>query len=120
RKQSKRRNYNQKRITEAVPYIPLPNLGPILTSERNSNSSYNALQLRMERQLKNGLSFLANYTWSKSLDLDSAGSGADENQNANNIAADRGMSDFDVRHRFVLSTTYDLPIGQGKYWLSNL
>ncbi|MBI2686965.1 MAG: TonB-dependent receptor [Acidobacteria bacterium] len=109
RKQSKRRNFNQKRINAPVPYFPLPNFGSILTSEKNSNSSYNALQLRLERQLRNGLSFLANYTFSKSIDLDSAGAAGDQNQDATNIAADRALSDFDVRHRFVASVSYALP-----------
>lgn len=117
RKQSKRRNYNQKRIGAAVPYVPYPNWGPILTSERNSNSAYNALQARLERQFKSGWSLLANYTYSKSIDLDSAGSGTDENQDASKIAADRGLSDFDVRHRFSASGTYELPFGPGKLLL---
>jgi hypothetical protein len=109
RKQSKRRNFNQRRINDPVPYIPMPNFGSILTSEKMSNSSYNALQLRLERQFKSGLSFLTNYTWAKSLDLDSAGAGSDQNQDATNIAGDRGLSDFDVRHRFVASASYELP-----------
>lgn len=117
RKQSKRRNYNQRRINDPVPSVPLPFLGPILTSEKNSNSSYNALQGRLERQLSNGLSFLTNYTYSKSIDLDSASAAATPNQDANNLKADRGLSDFDVRQRFVASTSYDLPFGPGKPFL---
>ena len=34
RKQSKRRNFNQKRINEPVPYFPMPNFGSVLTSKR--------------------------------------------------------------------------------------
>ncbi|WP_321475666.1 TonB-dependent receptor domain-containing protein [uncultured Paludibaculum sp.] len=112
RKQSKRRNYNQKRITAAVPYFPLPNLGPILTSEKNSNSSYNALQLRLERQFKTGWSLLANYTYSKSIDMDSANASSAANQDATNLGADRGLSDFDVRHRFTAVATYELPFAR--------
>jgi hypothetical protein len=59
--------------------------------------------------LKNGVSFLANYTYSKSIDLDSGGAGSDENQDASNIAGDRGLSDFDVRQRFVASASWELP-----------
>ena len=114
RKQSKRRNYNQKRIDEAVPYFPLPNLGPILTSEKNSNSSYNAMQVRVERQFKSGWSLLANYTFSRSIDLDSADASSDANQDSTNVKADRGLSDFDVRHRLVASATWELPYRHGK------
>jgi len=120
RKQSKRRNYNQRRINAPVPFVPLPNLGFILTSEKNSNSSYNAAQLRLERQFTNGFSFLVNYTFSKSLDLDSAGAAAAENQNADDVGADRGLSDFDVRHRLVSSYTYELPFGQSKPFLADV
>ena len=58
RKQSKRRNFNQKRINDPIPAVPLPNPGPVMTSEKNSNSSYNTLQARLERQFNGGLSFL--------------------------------------------------------------
>ncbi|MBM3761233.1 MAG: hypothetical protein FJW36_13415 [Acidobacteria bacterium] len=117
RKQSKRRNFNQRRINEPVPFVPMPNFGSVLTSEKMSNSSYNALQVRLERQFQNGLSFLTNYTWSKSIDLDSAGAAASQNQDANNVKADRGLSDFDVRHRFVASATYELPFLKKNRWL---
>ncbi|MBM3739448.1 MAG: hypothetical protein FJW39_27075 [Acidobacteria bacterium] len=117
RKQSKRRNFNQRRINEPVPFIPMPNFGSVLTSEKMSNSSYNALQIRLERQYQNGLSFLANYTWSKSIDLDSGNAGAASTQDATNVGADRGLSDFDVRQRFVGSATYELPFLKRNRWL---
>lgn len=119
RKQSKRRNFNQKRINDPVPTVPLPNLGPVLTSEKNSNSTYNALQARLERQFKSGFSLLVNYTYSKSIDLDSGNAASDNNQDASNIAADRGLSDFDVRHRFVASYTYELPFGPGRAFFNS-
>lgn len=109
RKQSKRRNFNQRRINEPAPYFPMPNFGSILTSEKNSNSSYHAVQLRLERQWNSGMSFLVNYTYSKSLDLDSAGSAGDQNQDSTNIRGDRGLSDFDARQRLVASVSYQLP-----------
>ena len=118
RKQSKRRNFNQKRINEPVPYFPLPNLGPILTSEKNSNSSYNAMQVRVERQFKSGWSLLANYTFSRSIDMDSANSSGSPNQDATNLQGDRGLSDFDVRHRLAASATWELPFGPGKAMLN--
>ena len=74
------------------------------------------MQLRLEKRLNHGVSFLANYTWSKSLDLDSGGAGSDENQDATNIAADRGLSDFDVRHRFVSSASWELPLLRRNRW----
>jgi hypothetical protein len=74
---------------------------------------YHALQARFQQRLTRGFSALASYTWSKSIDdasnfFTSAG---DPNfpQNSFNLAAERGLSNFDVRHRFSLSYSYALP-----------
>jgi hypothetical protein len=65
------------------------------------------------------VSFLGSYTWSHSIDnASSANLGSDNNSGPRFFRAfpqwERGNSDFDVRHRFVLSYIYDLPIGHGK------
>jgi hypothetical protein len=86
----------------------------------NNSSTYNALQVAFSRQYTNGLSFLASYWWSKSLDyvssLNLAGSAptlvAGENdlaQNPFDLAAEHGPSLFDATNRFVFSGTYALP-----------
>jgi hypothetical protein len=64
---------------------------------------------------------LASYTWSKSID-DASGffsSAGDPNfpQDSNNTRADRGLSNFDIRHRFTLSYSYDLPLPAKKILL---
>jgi len=81
-------------------------------------SSYNSLQLRAEKRFSHGLSFLASYTWAHALDIASnADLGA---QNGGDFRyfkdpnAEWGNSDFDVRHRLVLSYLYELPVGHGK------
>jgi hypothetical protein len=86
----------------------------------NNSSTYNALQIAFSRQYSNGLSFLASYWWSKSLDyissLNIAGSAptlvAGENdlaQNPFDLRAEHGPSLFDATHRFVFSASYALP-----------
>src|SRR5262249_24435169 len=59
----------------------------------------------------------SSYTWSKSIDNASGifTSAGDPNfpQDSLNLRAERGRSNFDVRHRFSLSYAYDLPIGKG-------
>ncbi|MGA2185441.1 MAG: carboxypeptidase regulatory-like domain-containing protein [Bryobacteraceae bacterium] len=86
----------------------------------NSSSTYHALEIAFSRQYSHGLSFLASYWYSKSLDyistLNVAGSAptlvAGENdlaQNPFNLAAEHGPSLFDARHRFVFSGTWALP-----------
>ena len=50
----------------------------------------------------------ASYTWSKSIDYNSRNGGTFV-QDSYNIRGDRGLSDFDARHRFVVNWIYDLP-----------
>src|SRR3712207_9468364 len=66
---------------------------------------------------------LASYTFSKSIDdasnfFTSAG---DPNfpQNSYNLRAERGLSNFDVRHRLSVGYSYDLPFGRGRSLLSD-
>ena len=80
--------------------------------QSNAQSSYNSLQMSLTKRLSKGLQFLASYTYARSIDN---GSGQDTfdtfpilgNQLDNR--ANRGVSDFDRTHRFVLSYLWDLP-----------
>ncbi len=75
-----------------------------------SNSNYNALWITANKRLSHGLQFNASYTFSKSIDYNSLNSqGSVIVQDSFNIRGDRGLSDFDARHRFVISALYDLP-----------
>jgi len=85
-----------------------------------ANSSYNALEASLTKRFSHGLSFLASYTYSKSIDdassFNMTGSAskpvAGENdlaQDPFNLAAERGRSLFDARNRFVLSYQWSLP-----------
>lgn len=88
-----------------------------------ANSSYNALEASLQQRFSHGISFLASYTYSKAIDdvssFNISGSGsiqvAGENdlaQNPFNLAAERGPSLFDARHRFVFSYQWSLPFWQ--------
>ena len=94
----------------------------IIQQQSSGRSSYNALQIRVEKRLSKGSSFLAAYTFSKSIDTASGiGTGRDDRpQDSFNINAERGLSNFDVPHRFVFSSTFALPIGKGQKYLNNL
>jgi hypothetical protein len=70
-----------------------------------SQSSYNSGQFRLERRSK-GLSFLASYTFSKSMDN---ASGFQDLLNPYCYKCDMGLSSFDARHHFIFSYTYELP-----------
>ncbi len=86
----------------------------------STSSTYEAGQVAFTRRFNNGFSFLASYTYSKSLDYVSSfnvsGSAprlvAGENdlaQNPFDLAAEHGPSLFDARHRFVFSGSYQIP-----------
>jgi hypothetical protein len=92
-------------------------VGSFLQIQSTAQSTYNSLQMSLTRRFSKGLQFLASYTYAKSLDNASGGSDSTgEVRDTINIAgnqldnrANRGVSDFDRRHRFVLSYLWDLP-----------
>ena len=88
---------------------PIPGFTSINIQESVSNSNYNGTWISANKRLAQGLTFNASYTFSKSIDNNSVGSSNPQIQDFYNIAAERALSDFDARHRFVLSGTYLLP-----------
>jgi hypothetical protein len=98
---------------------PFPAYGGAFSFDENvGNSSYNALQVKFQKRLSSGLSFLASYTWSKSLDIQSEGqSGSIET--IYDRARDWGPSDFNRTNLFVFSGIYQLPFGKGQAHFSN-
>ena len=83
--------------------------------ETSSNSNYNALQASLKQRLSRGLNFAVTYSFSKSIDDASNGifsgpRGVAYPQDSFNIAAERAVSVFDQKHRFMANFTYDLDI----------
>jgi hypothetical protein len=76
------------------------------------NSIYNGLQVTVRQRTHKGFYFVAGYTWAHSID-DSSGNREFAIQNSYNPAAERGNSDTDIRHRFTLAMTYELPSKPG-------
>jgi outer membrane receptor protein involved in Fe transport len=94
------------------PNVPLLN---ITEREGTSNSSYNALWVTANKRLSGGLQFNASYTFSKSIDYNSQSSQGVTLQDSYNLRGDRGLSDFDARHRFVISGLYELPFHSNRF-----
>ena len=88
---------------------PGATLTNIVQIEGSGNSSYNALWLTANKRLSRGLQFNASYTFSKSIDYNSLNSQGVVIQDSYNLRGSRGLSDFDARHRFVISGLYELP-----------
>ena len=83
-------------------------------------SKFDGLNIGIEKRYSKGLLFKANYTWSHMMDnIDSrnelaAYPGTDSFTNYYNQHNDWGGSGNDIRHRFVFSTIYELPVGHGR------
>jgi hypothetical protein len=89
---------------------PACSYGTINLYNSTGNSNYNALWVTVTKHMSHGLSFIASYTFSKSLDYNSLSTGETYFlQNSYNPRGDYGPSEFDARHRFVLSGFYQLP-----------
>lgn len=75
------------------------------------SSNYHSLQLTWEKQYSHGLTLLANYTWQKSIDLQSntVSPGGERLTNPFRHRQSRGPSDYDRTHRFVMSGLWSLP-----------
>ncbi|HET7113638.1 MAG TPA: hypothetical protein VFI57_08345, partial [Pyrinomonadaceae bacterium] len=112
-------------LPPGLPFVPRPDprFDDIDLLESRANSNYNALQARFQQRLFHGLTSLVSYTWSKSIDDASNffSSAGDPNfpQNSFDVAAERGRSNFDVRHRLSLSYSYALPFGKGRQHLAD-
>jgi hypothetical protein len=76
-------------------------------------SKYHGLQASFTQRVTRGLSFIAGYTYSHTLDQASLNRAA-QPQNSLNPSAEYGNSDLDIRHRFTFSFTYELP--SIKWW----
>ena len=110
-------------VPQGAEYIPVgtrPN--PYLAGGffwfTEANSSYNALAVDWSRRLRAGLQLRANYTWSKNLDLNSALTGAQANNqpqmvlNRNDLRRDWGLSALNATSQASISGRYELPFGK--------
>ncbi|MEP6637138.1 MAG: TonB-dependent receptor, partial [Acidobacteriota bacterium] len=112
-------------LPPGLPFVPRPDprFDDIDLLESRANSNYHSLQARYQQRLSRGLATLVSYTWSKSIDNASNffTSAGDPNfpQNSFDVHAERGLSNFDVRHRLSVSYSYDLPFGKGRAHLAD-
>ncbi|HLX45417.1 MAG TPA: hypothetical protein VKR43_18350, partial [Bryobacteraceae bacterium] len=93
----------------------------------DGDSTYHALQAKVEKRFKNGGTLLGAYTFSKVLAdveslttwLDTTLGGDAGYQNYYNLRGEKSISSFDSRQRLVVSYVYDLPFGKGQRYLSS-
>ncbi len=86
-----------------------PNFQSILNYQSNVNSSYHSIQTTLNKRFSKGYTILASYTYGRSIDLSSLEVDGFNGQDPLNLSADKGLSDFDIRQRFVSSFLWDIP-----------
>jgi hypothetical protein len=96
-------------LSDASPISPGVPLGNVTQVESSGFSTYHALSVSVTKRLSHGLQFDTSYTWGKSLDTNSLNSLGFAVQDSYDIRNQYGLSDFDARHRFVMSASYALP-----------
>jgi hypothetical protein len=107
-------------------FRPFPGFTSVLRSSNWGTSNYNGIETSVTRRFINGLQFQASYVLSQSKDTSSRfHSGATNRtyimmpQDTNDVNAEYASSDFDARHRVVVSEIYELPFGRNKRWLQS-
>ena len=114
-------------MAQGAVYIPVsatrpnPYLGAGFFWYTEGNTSYNALQMDVTRRLSRGLQVRGNFTWSKNLDMNSALTGAQANNqpqmimNRNDLPQGLGAVGAERQPRkSSISASYELPFGKGK------
>ncbi|HVN20998.1 MAG TPA: TonB-dependent receptor [Dongiaceae bacterium] len=81
------------------------------------NSSYHALQAKVQKRAAQGLDFLVTYTYSKAMANSETGGAFSNNLN---WWQDHGPANYDRTHTVTISHTYQLPFGRGRRWGSNM
>jgi hypothetical protein len=98
---------------------PVTNANGFLYETDTGNSTYQAAQVRFTRRMTRGISAVALYTLSKAIDDASGftgGGGGSVVQNINDLAAERGLSSTDQRHRLSIQSVLSSPVGIHGMW----
>jgi hypothetical protein len=117
--------------TLTVPvYLPTDrrntSLASFNTGESVANTWYNGMGVTVRRPYANGVDLLLNYTWARATDTGQVGGangtfyGGDVPSDPNNIKADNGPSDIDIRNRMTLSFVYQPKIMEDNKWVKHI
>ncbi len=99
-------------ISIGNPPRPYPAFNSISLFANDATSTYHSLQTRLERRFRAGFNLLAAYTWSKSIDTASDFGSGDPSESildSRRLDLQKGLSSFDVPHRFTAAFNYLIP-----------
>ncbi len=91
---------------------PYPALSPTFVQAGDFEwSGYNALYGKLQERVRNGLSFIFSYTYSKCMESESSTGNI---QDAYDLRLERARCDTNVPQNFTASYVYNLPVGRGR------
>ena len=119
---------NRENVALGIPanfFVANPNANGITLLGNDSMSNYNSLQAEVRRRFSGGLQFQADYTFSKALTNASGALGNNQSdltswRTLRDKSLDYMRSSQDQTHRFVFNSIYDLPIGKGRRYMSDV
>ena len=128
------RQYNLNQPFRSIPFYQqfgtgfpslYPQLSTITAFDFSANSIYGAGQFSLTRRLNHGYFFRLNYSYSKSIDDASQFSGASaggfaQALDSRNLGLERARSDWDRGHIVTATFSYQIPVGKGKTYLSQM
>jgi hypothetical protein len=100
------------------PRRPFPSFDDITYVAPFGIASYHGLQTKVERRFRGGFGLLVSHTWSHALDNGTDHADAEGEapsiwpQNPADVDAEKASAFFDLRHRLVASSVYDVPLGR--------
>jgi hypothetical protein len=106
--------------------VPIPTFGPITWLDPAGNNHYNGFSARVEHRFTKSLYVLNSFTWGKGMGNSEqaletfAGYYQANPQNIHALAAEKGLSSFDVKLNNVTSVVYQLPFGKGRQYGANM
>lgn len=92
---------------------PYPAFSTVTVGTGYNHGMYHGLQVQVTKRPRRGVTLLANYTFSKALDINSSGqnggTASDLPRNPYNVNLDKGPADFDAKHSLKASALFELP-----------
>jgi hypothetical protein len=102
---------------------PYPDIGSVAGTATFGSGNYNAMTVKFEKRMSNGLQFINSYTYGHAL-ADSgtplSGSQGLYTKDPLNYASSYTNASWDIRHNFTSAFNYDIPFGKGKSFGANL
>jgi hypothetical protein len=104
--------------------LPFPQFTAVTLTQSNGRSNYNALDIKVQKQMSHGFNLLATYTWASNWD-NLYGSSSTLNtdvgpQDYYNIGNEWARAINDMPNRVTAAVTYKDPIGRGQQYFTNM